>query len=474
MNTQISKWLLLAIISSSVFLSVMDIFIVNVAIPAIKAGIHGTDSDIQLVIALYLLGYAIFLVTGGRAGDYFGKKKVFTVAMLLFVVFSAICGFAQAPLQLNAARFFQGVSAAWMIPQGITYIQELFPVGRERVKALGIYGTVAGSASVTGQFLGGLLPEMESFLDGWRLVFLINLPIGLVVMPMALFLLPPDRRRVNGSHAGFDFPGVLLLTGALVCLIYPLIRGRELNWPGWCIAMLGLGVILLVVFVRDQRQKLSASRQPLLDVRLFAFRDFNIGMAIVLFYFMVQDSYFLINVMLLETGLGFSSAETGILFVFQGVGYVIASLVSLRLVPLFGKKVLQAGVLIMVITLALHTITLNGPKVDPYLLYPILFAYGTGCGSVLPSLLAVGLKNIPIELAGAASGTFSTFQQTAIALGIGVIGGIFFSNLGPLPDVTAYIFAYRIATLTNIALLALVGFFLWLLPVEEAVGSVRA
>jgi MFS family permease len=478
MNTQISKWLLLAIISSSVFLSVMDIFIVNVAIPAIKTGIRGTDSDIQLVIALYLLGYAISLVTGSRAGDYFGKKKVFVVAMSLFVIISAICGFAQAPWQLNAARFFQGVSAAWMIPQGITYIQELFPVGRERVKALGIYGTVAGSASVIGQFLGGLLPEMDWFLEGWRLIFLINLPIGLVVTPMALFLLPPDRRR--GRNAGFDFPGVLLLTGALVCLIYPLIRGRELNWPVWCITMLGLGVILLVLFVRNQKQKLETSGlpqqrlpQPLLDVRLFGFRDFNIGMAIVLFYFMVQDSYFLINVMLLETGLGFSSAETGMLFVFQGIGYVVASLASLRLVPLFGKKVLQAGVLIMVVSLGLHILVLNGRDVDSSLLYPILFAYGTGCGAVLPSLLAIGLKNIPIELAGAASGTFSTFQQTAIALGIGIIGGIFFSRLGPLPDAADYISAYRVATLTNIALLMLVGYFLWLLPGDEAVCSVR-
>lgn len=471
MNTQISKWLLLAIISSSVFLSVMDIFIVNVAIPHIKTGIHGTDSDIQLVIALYLLGYAIFLVTGGRAGDYFGKKKVFVAAMLLFVAISAVCGFAQTPWQLNVARFFQGVSAAWMIPQGITYIQELFPGGRERVKALGIYGSVAGSASVIGQFLGGILPEMDWWLEGWRLIFLINLPIGLLVVPMAMLLLPRDRRRGAG---GFDHTGVLLLTGALVCVIYPLIRGRELNWPWWCITMLGFGVILLAMFVRGQKQKLSAGRRPLLDVRLFGFRDFNIGMAIVLFYFMVQDSYFLINVMLLETGLGFSSGETGILFVFQGVGYVAASLVSLRLVPLFGKKVLQTGVLIMVATLALHILILNGPDVDRSLLYPVLFAYGTGCGSVLPSLLAVGLKNIPIELAGAASGTFSTFQQTAIALGIGVIGGIFFSRLGPLPDVAAYISAYRIATITNVGLLALVGFFLWLLPADEPVSSATA
>ncbi|WP_353718891.1 MFS transporter [Dyadobacter sp. 676] len=311
---------------------------------------------------------------------------------------------------------------------------------------------------------------MNGFPEGWRLIFLINLPIGLLMVPMALLFLPADRRS-DGRNAGFDYEGVLLLTGALACVIYPLIHGHEVGWPLWCFAMLGTGGILLAMFVRNQKQKLSTERLPLLDVRLFSFRDFNVGMAIVLFYFMVQDSYFLINVMLLETGLRFSSAETGILFVFQGVGYVIASLISLRLVPLFGKKVLQAGILIMIVTLAMHIIVLNGPEVDRQWLYPILFAYGTGCGSVLPSLLAVGLKNMPIELAGAASGTFSTFQQTAIALGIGVIGGVFFSHLGPQPDVADYIRAYRIATLTNIALLALVGFLLWLLPAGEPLSG---
>jgi MFS family permease len=262
---------------------------------------------------------------------------------------------------------------------------------------------VAGSASVIGQFLGGILPETNWLLEGWRLIFLINLPIGMVVMPVALFLLPPDRRRTS---EGFDHSGVLLLTGALVCVIYPIIRGRELDWPGWSVAMLIAGVVLLAVFVWDQKQKLSIGHQPLLDVRLFGFSDFNISMAIVLFYFMVQDSYFLINVILFESGLGFSSAETGLLFVCQGVGYVLASLVALRIVSLFGKKVLQAGILIMIGTLALHILVLDNANVDRQLVYPILFAYGTGCGSVLPSLLAFGLRNMPVELAGAASGTF--------------------------------------------------------------------
>nr|WP_295922104.1 MFS transporter [uncultured Dyadobacter sp.] len=461
MDRQISKWLLLAIISSSVFLSVMDIFIVNVALPAIKAGVGGTDSDMQLVIALYLLGYAIFLVTGGRAGDYYGQKKVFVVSMLLFVLISVACGFAQTAWQLNVARFAQGVSAAWMIPQGITCIQVLFPGRAERVKALGIYGSVAGSASVIGQFLGGILPEVDGIVEGWRLIFLINLPIGLLSVVLAAMFLPRGDRS---QRSGFDYSGVLLLTGALMCIMYPLIRGRELKWPWWCMAMGCAGGAMLILFVRDQQRKQATGRQPLLDMRLFSSRDFNIGMAVVLFYFMVQDSYFLINVMLLETGLGIGSAETGMLFVAQGAGYVVASLVSLRLVPVYGKKVLQAGVLLMMATLGLHMLVLKNAEADRALLYPVLFLYGTGCGSVLPSLLGIALQNIPHEFAAAASGIFSTFQQTAIALGIGVIGGLFFSRLGPAPDVAAFVSAYRIATGVNIVLLGIVGFCLWLLP----------
>ena len=166
MNQQISRWFLLIILSSSVFLSVIDIFIVNVAIPSIKKGIHGCDSDIQLVIVLYLLGYAAFLITGGRAGDYYGKKNVFITAMLLFIVTSCLCGFSQMPWQINAARFFQGISAAFMIPQGISYIQVLFPLQPDRIRALGIYGSIAGTASIIGQFLGGLLPDIHSLMDG--------------------------------------------------------------------------------------------------------------------------------------------------------------------------------------------------------------------------------------------------------------------------------------------------------------------
>jgi len=461
MNKQVSRWFLLVILSSAVFLSVIDIFIVNVAIPSIKKGIHGSDSDIQLVIVLYLLGYAAFLITGGRAGDHYGKKNVFIASMLLFIITSCLCGFSQTAWQINTSRFLQGISAAFMIPQSITYIQVLFPLHHDRIKALGIYGSIAGTASVIGQFLGGLLPDIHFLIDGWRLIFLINLPIGLVAVILAAIFLKDTK---TSKKSKFDYSGVSLLTIALIAIIYPLVRGPELHWPWWSIASILLSLILLYLFVFDQRRKLRNDQEPLVDVRLFGFKDFNIGLCAVLFYFMVQDTYFVINVILFQNGFGISSSETGVFFVFQGVGYVVASLFSLRLIPRYGKWVLQVGVLIMVTSLLFHILFFNSATVSRYLLFPVLFIYGTGCGSVLPSLLTMALKSIPSHFAGAASGTFSTFQQTAIALGIGIVGGVFFYRLAGDTSLAGYISAYRLATGINIVLLGMVSLFLFLLP----------
>lgn len=464
MSRQTSKWILLIILSSSVFLSVIDIFIVNVAIPSIKKGIHGSDGDIQLVIALYLLGYAAFLITGGRAGDYYGKKRVFIVAMLSFTLASLLCGISQTAFQLNTARFIQGISAAFMVPQGIAYIQLLFPSHQERVKALGIYGSIAGAASVTGQFLGGVLPDTHYFIAGWRLLFLINLPLGITFAFLAARFLKDTALEKTGK---FDYSGVILLTLGLVGLIYPLIRGAESGWPLWSLIVLVLSILVLFIFLYDQKKKLLKGKDPLIHMGLFNYKDFNIGLCAVLFYFMVQDSYFLINAILFQTGFGISSSETGVFFVFQGLGYVFASIISIKLIPVYGKKILQAGVLIMIASLILHLIFFKSGTVSRSILLPVLFIYGTGCGAVLPSLLTMALKSIPPKFAGAASGTFSTFQQTAIALGIGITGGIFFYVLGEAKTLQAYLSAYQTATLVNIILLVLVSFFLFLLPEKK-------
>lgn len=464
MIKQVSKWFLLIILSSSVFLSVIDIFIVNVAIPSIKKGLGGSDGDAQLVIVLYLLGYASFLITGGRLGDHFNKKKLFILSMLMFTLTSCMCGVSQLPWQLNASRFLQGISAGFMIPQGIAFIQVLFPDHKERIKALGIYGSIAGTASVIGQYLGGILPDLEFFIPGWRLIFLINLPFGLLFLLLAVRYLNNIPAVVKGR---FDLSGVVLLTISLFLLIYPLVRGAELHWPVWSLLSIAVSFLSFAVFVTDQRKKLRQGKLPLLDVRLFAIKDFNIGLFAVLFYFMVQDTYFIINAVLFQEGLGISSSQTGIYFVFQGLGYVVASVISVRMIHRYGKWVLQTGVFIMVIALTFHLQYFGSGNEQFFEIPFILFLYGLGCGSVLPSLLTMALKSIPPTFAGVASGMFSTIQQTAIALGVSLTGSLFFYMLGSAMDLNSYLKAYKMATGINIALLGLVSFCLLLLPYER-------
>src|SRR6201991_2117681 len=178
MNGPKNKWLELAIVLSAPLLSVIDVFIIKVAIPAIKKGVHATDAEIQLVISGYLLGYAAFLITGGRAGDHFGRKKVFFWGMLAFTIASCLCGLSMNSLQLNVTRFVQGVSASFMVPQTIAFIQVLFPEAKERARAISFFGITLGSAATIGQVLGGYLSASHFAIEGWRLIFFINVPIG--------------------------------------------------------------------------------------------------------------------------------------------------------------------------------------------------------------------------------------------------------------------------------------------------------
>ncbi len=462
------KWWALVLISSGVFLSVIDIFIVNVAIPSIKAGIHGSDGDSQLFIALYLIGYAAFLITGGRMGDHFGRKKVFIIAMLLFTTASVFCGIAQTPLQLISARFIQGTGAAFMVPQGIALIQILFPEHELRAKALGIYGSIAGVASVIGMFLGGVLPDIAWIIPGWRLIFLINLPVGLMAAGLSARFL---KESALIRSVKFDYAGIVILTITLMALTYPLIRGRELGWPSWSIVLLTGALLMIWIFLKHQSKKLVSGKDPLINVELFNYKDFNIGLLAVFFYYMVQESYFFVNTLLLQTGMGIGSSRTGMFFACQGVGYVVASLLSIHLVSIFGKKVLQVGIVIMIIALALHVIVLENRPVNQLVLMAVLFSYGLGCGSVLPSLLTITLRNIPARFAGAASGTYSTVQQTAIAIGVGIVVGLFFNEIGINNTLFNYLRAYRIATICNIIFLVVVAFFLWLMPKGKRINN---
>ncbi|MCP1994643.1 MFS transporter [Flavobacterium sp. HSC-61S13] len=450
MEVSRQKWIALVLVSMAIFLCVIDLFIVNVAIPTIKIALNASDADSQLVVVLYVIGYAGFLIAGSKAGDYFGRKKVYLIGMLIFTLASALCSISQTALQLNLSRLLQGISAAFMVPQGLALIPLIFANNADKVKAYGIYGSIAGVASVIGQFLGGLLPDIHTFIEGWRMIFVINIPVGLIAIYWGYKLLPESERQ---NRLSFDFVGQTLLLFLLVGFIYPLIEGREKNWPLWSLVVLGLSGILALVFIAHQRYRKQQGKSVLIDIKVFAFADFNLGLAAVILYFMVQDTYFFINAMYLQNGLAISSTQTGYYFVFQGLGYVLASVIAVKLLDKLQEKLIVIGVMIMVFSLSAHLYVFSTSEIHPILVYGILFIYGLGCGTVLPCMLTVAIRHIPDDLVGAASGVYLTVQQLAIALGIALIVGLFFNRI----ESASYFIAYQTVTWFNVILLLGVG-----------------
>ena len=455
-----SNWFALIIVLTAPLLYVVDIFIINMAIPAIKKGVHATDGEVQLVIAGYLLGSATFLIVGGRAGDYLGRKKVFFWGMFCFTLTSCLCGLSQTALQLNITRFFQGMSSAIMVPQSIAFIHVLFTNEKERAKAIGWYGVTLSIAAIIGQILGGYLVDTHFGIEGWRLIFLINLPIGIIALwAIWNFLGETDKE----TRKGFDYTGVSFLTIGLVCLIYPLTEGREKGWPLWSLGLIVLSVVILTYFIRNQKNKILLNKTPLIDVALFKIRAFNIGLLAVLFHFMMHTAYLLMSAVYLQNGLGLSSLDCGLYFVLHAVLFMISAMVASKLTVKFGKGVLQFGCAIIMVSFILQ-ILLFKPHVSGLCVIILIGIYGLGNGLVLPSLLTVALGGIPPKFAGVAAGIFSTFQQTASALGISILGGIFYSiiNMNHSNPNYAKAFAYGIAA--NIVCLCIMVYMLYLLP----------
>lgn len=440
----------LILAATGIFLFVIDLFIVNIALPKIQEGLQASHSSLQWIIAMYVLGYAVFLITGGKIGSYYGKKKVYLMSMFFFVLSSCICGFAEHIYVMNVGRLLQGVSAAFMVPQGLALIPDLFPDTTLRARALAIYGGIDGLASLIGQFLGGVLPEI-SFLgvEGWRLIFLINIPFGLFSILFSYrSLLPGSRsadKRIDGS-------GILLFSAILLTLMFSLIQGTEWGWPMICIMTLLFSLLLLVLFLRQQSRKKARLEAVLIDVSLMKNKQYLYAVLASLFYYMVQDSYFLINSFHLQDQLGVSSFQTGTYFACQGFGYVIASLIGVRFSKVMGKKMVLAGLGMMIVGLIGHIWFLGNEIKASNVIYALLFFYGMGCGTALPGLLNLALQHISTQDIGAASGIYLTVQQVGIAIGVAIIGGVFFYSGGVedalrFGDVSGYVIASALSIL---------------------------
>ncbi|GAB3788332.1 MFS transporter [Spirosoma horti] len=460
MKKEPSSWIALLVVLTAPLLSVIDVFIINVAVPAIQKGIHATDGQVQLVIAGYLLGYASFLITGGRTGDRIGRKRTFFWGMLSFTVFSCFCGLSNTAFQLNTMRFLQGISASFMVPQAIAYIQVLFTDPKDRSKAIGYFGITLGIASITGQVLGGYLADKQFIVDGWRLIFFINLPIGLAALWATHAYLPETQKQ---DQYPLDYSGVAILTLGLFCLIVPLIMGRESGWPWWSFTLLFLSGSMFSYFIIDQQKKRAQGLEPLIDLALFTNKDFDIGLLAAVFHFMMHTSYLLISAVFMQNGLGLSPLVSGLYFVLPGLLFTLSSMAAAKLIIRYGPGVLQAGLVLLMITLLLQVIYFRA-NVSGFTLFVLQGMYGLGNGLVLPSLLNITLRSVPTRYAGAAAGIYSTSQQTASALGVCIVGGIFYSQLTPSVPNMNYVEAFEYSMGANIICLAMVSLLLFFLP----------
>jgi EmrB/QacA subfamily drug resistance transporter len=339
-----NRWLGLTVTLAGAFMAIMDVFIVNISLPSIRADLHASFGEAQLIIAAYGLVYAVALVTGGRLGDLYGRKRMFMIGLAAFTLTSLACGLAPTPSALIAARIAQGFSAAAMFPQVLSWMRLTFTDPAERARAFAALGLTQGLASVTGQIAGGVLVSAD--LWGWRSIFLINVPFGLVALVLAWRVLDESRSEAQK----LDLAGASLSAIALSFLLYPLIEGRESGWPAWMLVMLALSVPAMLLFADHQRLKTRNEDAPLLDTRLFGKRAFVLGVAALFLLCTILISFFTILAFVLQAGLGLAPLWAALSFLPLAVTYVIASHIAGRFAVHARRMLIGGGIALTLAT----------------------------------------------------------------------------------------------------------------------------
>ncbi|WP_282504776.1 MFS transporter [Streptomyces rhizoryzae] len=453
----------MALILTGAFMAVLDTFVVLVAAPAVQADLHASDADVQLVLAGYQLTYAIALVTGARLGDRYGRKRLFQYGMALFTVASAGCALAPGAGALIAARLVQGLAAAAMFPQVLALLRVLVPEPR-RARAFGVLGAVIGVAGAAGQLLGGVLVAADLFGSSWRPVFWINVPVGAAAVALTARYVPESR--APQAHRP-DLAGAGVLTVALGLLVVPLVEGRSAGWPWWAWAGLAAVVPALWAFALVERRVAAAGGAPLVRLRLFRTRPVAVGTVLVLLAYGGINSFFLVFSLTLQDGLGQDALGAGLFYTPFAVVFLAASLLAGRLAR-YGRRVLQAGALLVLLGFGATAVLAAGagPALTAWDLVGTLVLVGAGNGLLVTPLLNAVLAAVRPEDAGMASGVLATCQQVGGAVGVAVVGAVFYGALGPAGHhgVAAYGHALACALTATGGLAALVAAALPFLP----------
>ncbi|MFZ2051010.1 MAG: MFS transporter [Solirubrobacteraceae bacterium] len=446
--------LLMPVLFAPVFMVILDVFIVNVAAPSLRTDLHATASEVQWVVGAYVLTYAISLVTAGRLGDIFGRRRMFRIGVAGFTLASALCAAAPSASTLIAGRLLQGFAGAAMWPQVLSIIQVHFAPSQRR-KVLAMQGGIQGLASVTGQIVGGGLIALDFLHLGWRTVFLINVPVGLFALAAAGSVVPESRSE---SARKLDLPGVALATTTLALIMVPAIEGREAGWPPWVFIALACAVPTAIGFVALERRIAARGGSPLAELRLFRARGFRTATSSVFLLYCIP-SFFLLLSLYMQSGLGLDPIETGLAFTPLAIAYAATSLFGPRVrapwrerLPQIGAFTIAVGLIATILAIEVFDVHTIGVT-----LIVTMAVMNSGMGIAVPTLIHLAVRDVPSSDAGTAAGIFSTAQQVGNGLGIAILGTVFFSVLGTRTGPLAYGHALSVAMGVQVVIVLVSG-----------------
>ena len=422
------RWVALVVLLLAGFMNLIDVTIVNVALPSLQANLGADPAQIEWVIAAYVLAFALGLLPFGRLGDIVGRTRMFLIGVAAFTAASAMCGGAQSIEWLIAARALQGLAGAIMTPQVLAIAQVTFPP-EERGQAFSLFGLSAGLAAVAGPIVGGLLIGANFFGLDWRPIFLVNVPVGILALVAGWYLIP----RTPG-HPGLknDYVGIVLFALASVTLVFPLIEGRTYGWPAWSWTMMAASLVVAGVFVLWERRMAKVGEPQLLNFSLISNPNFLLGMLVTTIFASGIPAMFMVISLLLQVGYGFTPLESGLTHTPFSVGVLVVSLISGR----FGQNYLRtrlalgAGLLVVGIgSVDFFVVSTLGDTADHWSFLVPLFIAGVGLGLGFSALFQSVLAGVPPRDAGSGAGALQAFQQIGGAIGVALVGQIFFGRL---------------------------------------------
>jgi MFS family permease len=424
----------------------LDMFIVNVGLPSINSTLKASAPALQLTIAGYGTAYALLLIVGGRLGDAYGRRTVFTAGLAAFTISSVICGLAPDIWVLVVARTAQGAAAALIMPQVLGTFHAALK-GKRQGKAIGLYGATAGISAVAGQLVGGLLIAANIAGQSWRPIFLVNVPIGLVTL-VAAWRFVPDTR--SPRPASVDLPGTALLSLTMISLLIPLTEGRSLGWPPWTWIVLAISPMAAVATYLVERRTEQRGGSPLLPPSLFSLRSVRRGSAIAAPFFLTFGAFMFVFSLTVQQGLHKSALQSGLAITPLAAAFFLGSTVTPRLFTRYGRTLLAVGGAVQAVALAalVAIVVETWPHVHLLAIAPSLAASGF-CGAfIYVTVFRLVLSDVPVHLAGIGGGIIVTLQQSGYALGVAILGSLFLGMQAHNPS----------------------GGFAWVVGIEAAVG----